>query len=382
MIPSRGAWLEFEVDKRDVVYVRIDRKRKQPVTVLLKALGFGETEEELLALVTDEQGRPYESMRNTLDKDHTASVDEAFIDIYRKLRPGEPPTPDSARALLENLFFNTKRYDQAKVGRHKVSKKLSKEYPLLGLKRFDLEIPNANVEGRSGDFTLTKADILATVSYLVKLHNRDSGYFPDDIDHFGNRRVRTVGELIQNQLRVGLSRMERVVRERMTTQDVEAITPQTLINIRPVVAAIKEFFGSSQLSQFMDQTNPLAGLTHKRRLSALGPGGLSRERAGLRGSRRAPEPLRAHVPDRDAGGSQHRAHRLPRELRAHQPLRVHRDAVPQGREGPRHATRSRISPPTTKTSTSSRRRTPASTSRATSSRTACSCVRAGARSTT
>ena len=162
-----------------------------------------------------------------------------------------------------------------------MSKKLSKEYPLLGLKRFDLTIPDANVEGRSGDFTLTKADILATVSYLVKLHNRDAGYFPDDIDHFGNRRVRTVGELIQNQLRVGLSRMERVVRERMTTQDVEAITPQTLINIRPVVAAIKEFFGSSQLSQFMDQTNPLAGLTHKRRLSALGPGGLSRERAGF-----------------------------------------------------------------------------------------------------
>src|SRR5271154_6488620 len=281
VIPSRGAWLEFEVDKRDVVYVRIDRKRKQPVTVLLKALGFGETDEELLALVTDDKGVPYESMRNTLEKDHTAGVDEAFIDIYRKLRPGEPPTPDSARALLENLFFNTKRYDQAKVGRHKVSKKLSKEYPLLGLKRFDLTIPDANVEGRSGDFTLTKADILATVSYLVKLHNRDAGYFPDDIDHFGNRRVRTVGELIQNQLRVGLSRMERVVRERMTTQDVEAITPQTLINIRPVVAAIKEFFGSSQLSQFMDQTHPLAGLTHKRRLSALGPGGLSRERAGF-----------------------------------------------------------------------------------------------------
>src|SRR4051795_10634262 len=281
VIPSRGAWLEFEVDKRDVVYVRIDRKRKQPVTVLLKALGFGETDEELLALITDENGQPYESMRNTLEKDHTASVDEAFIDIYRKLRPGEPPTPDSPRALLENLFFNTKRYDQAKVGRHKVSKKLSKEYPLLGLKRFDLTIPDANVENRSGDFTLTKADILATVSYLVKLHNRDAGYFPDDIDHFGNRRVRTVGELIQNQLRVGLSRMERVVRERMTTQDVEAITPQTLINIRPVVAAIKEFFGSSQLSQFMDQTNPLAGLAHKRRLSALGPGGLSRERAGF-----------------------------------------------------------------------------------------------------
>jgi DNA-directed RNA polymerase subunit beta len=283
IIPSRGAWLEFEVDKKDIVYVRIDRKRKQPVTILLKALGFGETEEELLSLIVDEQGRPYESMRNTLDKDNTATVDEAFIDIYRKLRPGEPPTPDSARALIENLFFNPKRYDLARVGRHKVSKKLSKEYPLLGLKRFDLEVPQANVDaGREGaDFTMTKADILATVSYIVKLHNRDAGYFDDDIDHFGNRRVRTVGELIQNQLRVGLSRMERVVRERMTTQDVEAITPQTLINIRPVVAAIKEFFGSSQLSQFMDQTNPLAGLTHKRRLSALGPGGLSRERAGF-----------------------------------------------------------------------------------------------------
>jgi DNA-directed RNA polymerase subunit beta len=283
IIPSRGAWLEFEVDKKDIVYVRIDRKRKQPVTILLKALGFGETEEELLNLIVDEQGRPYESMRNTLDKDNTATVDEAFIDIYRKLRPGEPPTPDSARALIENLFFNPKRYDLARVGRHKVSKKLSKEYPHLGLKRFDLEVPQANVDaGREGaDFTMTKADILATVSYIVKLHNRDAGYFDDDIDHFGNRRVRTVGELIQNQLRVGLSRMERVVRERMTTQDVEAITPQTLINIRPVVAAIKEFFGSSQLSQFMDQTNPLAGLTHKRRLSALGPGGLSRERAGF-----------------------------------------------------------------------------------------------------
>jgi DNA-directed RNA polymerase subunit beta len=283
MIPSRGAWLEFEIDKKDIVYVRIDRKRKQPVTVLLKALGFGETDEELLNLIVDDEGRPYESMRNTLEKDHTASVDDAFIDIYRKLRPGEPPTPDSARALLENLFFNPKRYDFAKVGRHKVSKKFAKEYATLGLERFDLAIPQANVDmGREGaDFTMTKSDILATVSYLVKLHNRDAGYFPDDIDHFGNRRVRTVGELIQNQLRVGLSRMERVVRERMTTQDVEAITPQTLINIRPVVAAIKEFFGSSQLSQFMDQTNPLAGLTHKRRLSALGPGGLSRERAGF-----------------------------------------------------------------------------------------------------
>jgi DNA-directed RNA polymerase subunit beta len=279
IIPGRGAWLEFEVDKKDVVYVRVDRKRKQPVTVLLKALGFGETDDELAMLITDDEGRPYESMRNTLDKDNTTSVDEAFIDIYRKLRPGEPPTPDSARALIENLFFNPKRYDLAKVGRHKVTKKLADEYKKVPLKKFSLETPKGP-DGTSG-FTLSKADILACVSYLVKLHANDLGYYPDDIDHFGNRRVRSVGELIQNQVRVGLSRMERVVRERMTTQDVEAITPQTLINIRPVVAAIKEFFGSSQLSQFMDQTNPLAGLTHKRRLSALGPGGLSRERAGF-----------------------------------------------------------------------------------------------------
>lgn len=281
IIPGRGAWLEFEVDKKDIAYVRIDRKRKQPVTILLKALGFGEEEDELLNLILDPQGNPYESMRNTLAKDNTESAEAAFIDIYRKLRPGEPPTPDSARQLLENLFFNPKRYDMAKVGRHKVSKKLVDEYPKLPLKQFDLTVPNADPDKGPVDFQLSRADILATVSYLIKLHNNDPDYYPDDIDHFGNRRVRSVGELIQNQVRVGLSRMERVVRERMTTQDVEAITPQTLINIRPVVAAIKEFFGSSQLSQFMDQTNPLAGLTHKRRLSALGPGGLSRERAGF-----------------------------------------------------------------------------------------------------
>jgi DNA-directed RNA polymerase subunit beta len=285
MIPGRGAWLEFEVDKKGVVYVRIDRKRKQPVTILLKALGLGETEEELLNLIVDPQGRPYDSMRNTLDKDSTENADAAFIDIYRKLRPGEPPTPDSARSLIENLFFNPKRYDMAKVGRHKVTKKLIDEYPKVAatLKRLDIPVPNADPDKGVVEYTMSRADILATVSYLVKLHANDqpNDYFPDDIDHFGNRRVRSVGELIMNQVRVGLSRMERVVRERMTTQDVEAITPQTLINIRPVVAAIKEFFGSSQLSQFMDQTNPLAGLTHKRRLSALGPGGLSRERAGF-----------------------------------------------------------------------------------------------------
>ena len=264
VIPSRGAWLEFEIDKRDSVGVRIDRKRKQSVTVLLKALGWDE------ARILERFGG-YESMRATLEKDHTASQDEALLDIYRKLRPGEPPTRESAQALLENLYFNPKRYDLAKVGRYKINKKLGLSQPIT--------------QG-----TLTEDDIVATIEYLVRLHVGEAemkvgeGLIPiedDDIDHFGNRRLRTVGELIQNQVRLGLARMERVVRERMTTQDVEAITPQTLINIRPVVASIKEFFGTSQLSQFMDQTNPLAGLTHKRRLSALGPGGLSRERAGF-----------------------------------------------------------------------------------------------------
>ncbi len=264
VIPSRGAWLEFEIDKRDSVGVRIDRKRKQSVTVLLKALGWDET--RIL-----ERFGVYESMRATLEKDHTTGQDDALLDIYRKLRPGEPPTRESAQALLENLYFNPKRYDLAKVGRYKVNKKLGLAQPIT--------------QG-----TLTEEDIVATIEYLVKLHVGEDEMkaadqvIPietDDIDHFGNRRLRTVGELIQNQVRLGLARMERVVRERMTTQDVEAITPQTLINIRPVVASIKEFFGTSQLSQFMDQTNPLAGLTHKRRLSALGPGGLSRERAGF-----------------------------------------------------------------------------------------------------
>nr|WP_319944562.1 DNA-directed RNA polymerase subunit beta [Nocardia macrotermitis] len=267
VIPSRGAWLEFDVDKRDTVGVRIDRKRRQPVTVLLKALGL--TAEE----ITERFGFS-EIMMSTLEKDNTAGQDEALLDIYRKLRPGEPPTKESAQTLLENLFFKDKRYDLARVGRYKVNKKLGVNMgePVIGS-------------------VLTREDIVTTIEYLVRLHQGDKLMTApggrevvvevDDIDHFGNRRLRTVGELIQNQIRVGLSRMERVVRERMTTQDVEAITPQTLINIRPVVAAIKEFFGTSQLSQFMDQNNPLSGLTHKRRLSALGPGGLSRERAGL-----------------------------------------------------------------------------------------------------
>jgi DNA-directed RNA polymerase subunit beta len=255
VIPGRGAWLEFEVDKRDQVGVRIDRKRRQPVTVLLRALGWDDA--KILERFGD-----FDSMRLTLEKDHTTTPDEALIDIYRKLRPGEPPTRDAAETLLKNLYFNEKRYDLAKVGRYKVNKKLGTTIP-------------------QGTGVLTEDDVVAAIDYVVRLHRGDAGFETDDIDHFGNRRLRTVGELIQNQVRIGLSRMERVVRERMTTQDVEAITPQTLINIRPVVASIKEFFGTSQLSQFMDQTNPLAGLTHKRRLSALGPGGLSRERAGF-----------------------------------------------------------------------------------------------------
>lgn len=267
VIPSRGAWLEFDVDKRDTVGVRIDRKRRQPVTVLLKALGW--TSEQIV-----ERFGFSEIMRSTLEKDNTVGTDEALLDIYRKLRPGEPPTKESAQTLLENLFFKEKRYDLARVGRYKVNKK-------LGL----------HVGEPITSSTLTEEDVVATIEYLVRLHEGQTTMTvpggvevpveTDDIDHFGNRRLRTVGELIQNQIRVGMSRMERVVRERMTTQDVEAITPQTLINIRPVVAAIKEFFGTSQLSQFMDQNNPLSGLTNKRRLWALGPGGLSRERAGL-----------------------------------------------------------------------------------------------------
>jgi DNA-directed RNA polymerase subunit beta len=268
VIPSRGAWLEFDIDKRDTVGVRIDRKRRQAVTVLLKALGWSNEQ------IRERFGFS-EIMMQTLERDPTQNSDEALLEIYRRLRPGEPPTKESAQTLLENLFFKEKRYDLARVGRYKINKK-------LGLSATPAETSST---------TLTEEDVVATVEYLVRLHEGQASMTvpggvevpveTDDIDHFGNRRLRTVGELIQNQIRVGMSRMERVVRERMTTQDVEAITPQTLINIRPVVAAIKEFFGTSQLSQFMDQNNPLSGLTHKRRLSALGPGGLSRERAGL-----------------------------------------------------------------------------------------------------
>ena len=258
VIPSRGAWLEFETDKRDILSVRIDRKRKQPATLLVRALGLAETREEIIDLLGSD-----EMVLRTLDRDPATTKEESLIELYKRFRPGEPPTIDSARTLLEGLFFNPQRYDLAKVGRYKINKKLG----------FDQEEATCS--------TLTEEDITKTMQYIIGLHAGAEGVKVDDIDHFGNRRIRTVGELIQNQFRIGLSRMERVVRERMSMQEPDEITPQSLVNIRPIVAAIKEFFGSSQLSQFMDQANLAAGITHKRRLSALGPGGLSRERAGF-----------------------------------------------------------------------------------------------------
>jgi len=272
LIPGRGAWLEFDTDKRDTIGVRVDRKRRQYVSAFLRALGIADTDEEILDLFNGA-----ESIRNTLARDTAADKEEALLDLYRKLRPGEPTTVESARGLIQTLFKNPKRYDLTRVGRYKMNQKFGWPVPT-----------NYNPEEQG---LLTDDDILDSLRYLVHLHAGKRTFMTsagtevpvqtDDIDHFGNRRIRTVGELIQNQVRVGLTRLERVVRERMTTQDPESITPQSLINIRPVVSAINEFFGSSQLSQFMDQPNPLAGLTHRRRLSALGPGGLSRERAGF-----------------------------------------------------------------------------------------------------
>ncbi|WP_223595877.1 DNA-directed RNA polymerase subunit beta [Neobacillus bataviensis] len=339
VIPNRGAWLEYETDAKDVVYVRIDRTRKLPVTVLLRALGFG-SDQEIIELIGDN-----EYIRNTLEKDNTEGVDKALLEIYERLRPGEPPTVDNAKSLLVSRFFDPKRYDLANVGRYKINKKLhiknrlfnqrlaesladpetgeiiaekglvldrrnldrilpalekhinfknfnpvggvvEEEITLQGIKIYAPGDENEKVINVLGNAyvaepikNITPADIIASISYFFNLLHGVGD--TDDIDHLGNRRLRSVGELLQNQFRIGLSRMERVVRERMSIQDTATITPQQLINIRPVIASIKEFFGSSQLSQFMDQTNPLAELTHKRRLSALGPGGLTRERAGF-----------------------------------------------------------------------------------------------------
>ncbi|MDJ0790904.1 MAG: DNA-directed RNA polymerase subunit beta [Acidimicrobiia bacterium] len=266
IIPGRGAWLEFDIDKKDTIGVRVDRKRRQYVTTFLRALGIAETDEEILEVLGDN-----ELVRNTLEKDPTSTKDEALLDLYRKLRPGELTTVESARSLIKTLFRTAKRYDLTRVGRYKVNQKLGGDATVHMLDSY-----RADEQG-----LITDEDIVNTITYLTGLHRGEEGHRVDDIDNFQNRRIRTVGELIQNQIRVGLTRLERVVRERMTTQDPESITPQTLINIRPVVASIKEFFGTSQLSQFMDQPNPLASITHRRRLSALGPGGLSRERAGF-----------------------------------------------------------------------------------------------------
>ena len=256
IIPARGAWLEFEVDKRDQLVVSIDRKRKQSATMFLRALGIAVTNDDIYELLGDS-----DVIKRTIERDTALTREDALIEIYRRLRPGEPPTVDASRSLLEGLLFNPQRYDLARVGRYKVDKK-------LGLDTTE-------------DVTvLTDEDIVATLRYLLSLAAGEHGFKTDDIDHFGNRRIRTVGELVANQFRIGMSRMERVVRERMSSQDIDEITPQSLINIRPIVAAIKEFFGSSQLSQFMDQANPLTGLTHKRRLSALGPGGLAGHKSG------------------------------------------------------------------------------------------------------
>ena len=256
IIPSRGAWLEFEVDKRDQLMVSIDRKRKQSATMFLRALGIAVTNDDIIELLGNS-----DVIKRTLERDTALTREDALIEIYRRLRPGEPPTVDASRSLLEGLLFNPQRYDLARVGRYKVNKKL-------------------NLTTDEEVTVLTDEDIVATLRYLLSLAAGEQGFKVDDIDHFGNRRIRTVGELVANQFRIGMSRMERVVRERMSSQDIDEITPQSLINIRPIVASIKEFFGSSQLSQFMDQANPLTGLTHKRRLSALGPGGLAGHKSG------------------------------------------------------------------------------------------------------
>jgi len=271
IIPNRGAWLEFEFDTNDALYVRIDRTRKLAATILLKALGLGNGPQLI-------ERYKHEAIQNTLDRDNTQTEEEALIEIYKRLRPGELPTVDSARTLFEALFFDPKRYDLGSVGRYKINKKLGLNFPPKTIPAH-IDENGETVPAQEAVKTLVPEDIDAVIRYLLNLLEGQGEI--DDIDHLGNRRLKSVGELLQNQFRIGLSRMERVVRERMTIQDVEVITPQALINIRPVVAAIKEFFGSSQLSQFMDQTNPLAELTHKRRLSALGPGGLSRERAGF-----------------------------------------------------------------------------------------------------
>src|SRR4051794_24731783 len=295
--PYRGEWIEFDVEQKpgkDVTAgTRVARKRRLSLFVLLRALGY---DEENAPGFLDAFVRHFDFLEGQWEKDRdlAPTQDEALVEIYKRARPGEPPSVESARSYFRNAFFESRRYDLSRVGRYKLNRKLGEEidrlrqlFPMLsGNNLADEPLIDNLASGREAHEenkspVLYRCEVLATCTYMLNLANGETGYRLDDQDHFANRRIRSVGELIQNQVRIGLSRMERVVKERMTTQDVEAITPQTLINIRPVVAAIKEFFGTSQLSQFMDQVNPLSGLSHKRRLSAMGPGGLSRERAGF-----------------------------------------------------------------------------------------------------
>ena len=341
LMPSRGSWLELEIDKKGMVNVRIDRKRKLPVTTLLRALpatdentGFelDKTDEGILKLFKD---NPF--IRMTLEKDPAQSEEAALVEVFKKQRPGEPPTVDNSRNLVRALFFDPKRYDLTRVGRYKLNMRLGLSIPedtrvlttddIVELVRRLVDLPvKLGVPEESKDFA---ADAAAMPRDAIE-HDLD------EYEHFGNRRLRTVGELIQEAFRIGLYRMERVVRERLTTEDEDAITPQTIVNIRPVAAALKEFFGSSQLSQFMDQTNSLAGLTHRRRLSALGAGGLTRERAPIEVRDVHLDPLRPDVPDRDARGSEHRPDRLARLLRQGVGARLRADAVPEDRQGQGH----------------------------------------------
>ncbi len=341
LMPSRGSWLELEIDKKGMVNVRIDRKRKLPVTTLLRALpatdentGFelDKTDEGILKLFKD---NPF--IRMTLEKDPAQSEEAALVEVFKKQRPGEPPTVDNSRNLVRALFFDPKRYDLTRVGRYKLNMRLGLSIPedtrvlttddIVELVRRLVDLPvKLGVPEESKDFA---ADAAAMPRDAIE-HDLD------EYEHFGNRRLRTVGELIQEAFRIGLYRMERVVRERLTTEDEDAITPQTIVNIRPVAAALKEFFGSSQLSQFMDQTNSLAGLTHRRRLSALGAGGLTRERAPIEVRDVHVDPLRPDVPDRDAGGPEHRPDRLARLLRQGLRARLRADAVPEDRQGQGH----------------------------------------------
>ena len=373
--PYRGEWMEFDVEQkpgRDVTAgTRVARKRRLGIFTLLRALGY---DEENAPGFLDRFVAHFDFLQGQWDKerDVAPTQDEALVEIYKRARPGEPPTVESARAYFRNAFFESRRYDLSRVGRYKLNRKLGSEVAklgeLFGLTDEQLDLPDEDQN------VLSRCEVLASITYMLHLVKQEPGYRLDDQDHFANRRIRSVGELIQNQVRIGLSRMERVVRERMTTQDVEAITPQTLINIRPVVAAIKEFFGTSQLSQFMDQVNPLSGLTHRRRLSALGPGGLSRERAGFEVRDVHFSHYGRMCPIETPGGPEHRPHRRPRRRSPGSTSSASSRARTARSSTARSPTRSSTWPPTRRRTTSSPRPTRRSTPTARSPTTACSCA--------